>query len=122
MIEAAVNNLRVNRHTPWRYVIEYNGAANWSTATVEMHVRQLPDQTGTPLLDLDSGTEITLSYSAGVTTITILAPEADIEALPAAAEVGQDLTLYYDIQITPPGGIKEVYMRGTFTVLGGVTF
>lgn len=121
MIEAAILDLRANRHTPWKYVIEYAGV-DWSTATVEMHVRQLPDQTGTPLLDLDSGAEITLAYSSGVTTFTILVPESDMEALPAAAEVGQDLTLYYDIQITPPSGIKEVYVRGKFVVVAGVTF
>lgn len=120
MIEAAVIDLRANRFTPWKYVIQYEGA-NWSTATIEMQVRLKPDTVGTPLLDLDSGTEITRVFSAGVTTITILIPEADIEALPAAAEVGQDLTLYYDIQITPPGGIKEVYVRGKFIVLAGVT-
>lgn len=121
MIEAAVSDLRANRHTPFKYVIEYGGA-DWSSATIEMHVRLLPETTGTPLLDLDSGTEITSSYSGGVTTITILIPEADMEALPAAAETGQDLTLYYDIQITPPSGIKEVYVRGKFIVVAGVTF
>lgn len=121
MIEAATLDLRANRHTPWKYVIEYPGV-NWSTATVLMQVRQLPDQTGTPLLDLASGAEITNAYASGVTTFTILVPKVDMEALPAAAEVGQDLTLYYDIQITPPSGIKEVYVRGKFVVVAGVTF
>lgn len=121
MIQAAILDLVANRHTPWKYVIEYSGA-NWSAGTMLMQVRQLPEQTGTPLLDLASGTEITNAYAGGVTSFTILVPEADMEALPAAAETGQDLVLYYDIQITPPGGIKEVYVRGKFTVLAGVTF
>lgn len=121
MIEAATLDLRANRHTPWKWVLEYTGP-NWSTATVQMQVRQLPDQTGTPRLDLNSGSEITLTYASGVNTMTFLVPEADMETLPAAAEIGQDLTLYYDIQITPPGGIKEVYVRGKFIVVAGVTF
>ncbi len=121
MIEAAVAELRANRHTPWRYKIEYAGV-DWSAAVVEMHVRLLPETTGTPLLDLDSGAEITVAYADGVTSFTFLIPEADMEALPVAAETGQDLTLYYDIQITPPDGIKEVYVRGKFIVLAGVTF
>lgn len=121
MIEAAKYDLRVNRHTPFKWVIEYTGA-DWSSATILMHVRQLPEQSGSPLLTLNSGGEFTLSYSGGVTTITLLIPEADIEALPAASEVGKDLTLYYDIQITPPDGIKEVYVCGKFIVLAGVTF
>jgi hypothetical protein len=121
MIEAAVYEMRVNRHTPFKWVLEYAGA-DWSTATVLMQVRQLPEQSGTALLELNSGSEFTLAYSSGVTTFTLLIPEADIEALPAAAETGQDLTLYYDVQITPPGGIKEVYVRGKFTVIAGVTF
>lgn len=123
MITAATLPISGNRFTPLSYVISMNAGADWSTATVLMHVRQLPDQTGTPLLTLNSGAggEITLSYSAPNTTIAILVPELDMEALPAAAETGQDLTLYYDMHITPPSGVKDVYFRGTFTVLAGVT-
>lgn len=121
MITAAILPISGNRFTPFSYSIAMNAGVDWSTATVLMHVRQLPDSTGTPLLTLNSGAEITLSYSAPNTTIAILVPELDMEALPAAAETGQDLVLYYDMHITPPSGIKEVYFRGTFTVLAGVT-
>jgi len=121
VITAANLPISGNRFTPLSYVIALNAGADWSTATVLMHVRQLPDQIGTPLLTLNSGAEITLSYSAPNTSITILVPELDMEALPAAAETGQDLVLHYDMHITPPSGTKAVYFRGTFTVLAGVT-
>jgi hypothetical protein len=121
MIEAATYDMRANRHTPFKWVLEYAGV-DWSTATVLMHGRLEREETGTPLLDLNSGAEFTLSHADDVPTFTLLIPEADMETLPEAAEVGKDLTLYYDIQITPPGGIKEVYIRGKFIVLAGVTF
>lgn len=122
MITAATCQLYANRFTPWSFNIVIEGV-DLSGAAVLMHVRQLPDAGGTPLLALNSGVggEITVSYSAPDTTIAILVPEVDMKALPTPAETGMDLDLHYDIQITPSGGIKEVYFRGTFTVLAGVT-
>lgn len=47
--------------------------------------------------------------------------ETTMEAMPFATEIGDDKKLFYDIQITPSGGVKEVYARGVFTVRAGVT-
>jgi hypothetical protein len=61
--------------------------------------------------------------SDGVDTTTILMRinEATMEALPAAGEVGEDVTLYWDMQITPSGGSKYRALEGEFVVHAGVT-
>lgn len=47
----------------------------------------------------------------------------DSSGFPIAEETGDDLTCYYDIIRTPPGGspIDELLMRGKFIVRAGVT-
>lgn len=47
--------------------------------------------------------------------------ETTMEGLPFPAEVGDDALLYWDMHITPSGGIKDKYLGGTFTVRSGVT-
>lgn len=53
--------------------------------------------------------------------IEIRITDATLEALPAAGKAGADLTLYYDLVLTDPTGVEEVYAEGTFTVKPGVT-
>lgn len=122
-MQSAVYPYAIDRHTPSvkSFLFEYD----LTSATCQMQVRQLPDATGTPLIDLTNaavGSEgILLTTVSGQTTMTIQINEATIEGLPSAAEVGTDLVLYYDLQITPSGGIKSVWLRGMFTVRAGVT-
>jgi len=120
MIYPAIVALTADRFVPWNFVIRFTDI-DLTLAAMTMQVRQLPDATGTPLLSLENGSEITLALVGADTTATISVAEAVMEALPAAPEVGQDLTLYYDIHITPYGGTKGVYFKGTFTVIAGVT-
>lgn len=47
--------------------------------------------------------------------------EATMEAMPFGDPIGDDLLLYWDMHITPDGGVKEKYLYGTFTVRAGVT-
>lgn len=55
------------------------------------------------------------------TIVTIAIPEADIEALPLAADEAKPLELVYDMHITPAGGTKIVAMAGQFIVYPGST-
>lgn len=122
-MQSAIYPYLVDRHTPSikSFLFEYN----LTGATCQMQVRQLPDATGIPLIDLTNAAAgsqgISLATVSGQTTMTIQINEAAIEGLPSAAEVGTDLVLYYDLQITPSGGTKGVWLRGTFTVRAGVT-
>ena len=44
-----------------------------------------------------------------------------MKATPAPAEPGGDVTLAWDLHITPAGGIKQRRLFGTFIVKGGTT-
>lgn len=61
------------------------------------------------------------SDSLALTLLGVRINETTMEALPAAAEGGDDAPLYWDIHITPDGGIKQRWLYGTFTVRAGVT-
>lgn len=56
-----------------------------------------------------------------VSTIGIRINETTMEAMNAATEIGQDAVIWWDMHITPSGGIKQVYFEGPFTVKAGVT-
>ena len=56
-----------------------------------------------------------------VSQIGLRINETTMEGLPLPDDVGSDLTLYWDLQITPAGGIKDKYLGGKFVVRSGVT-
>ena len=47
--------------------------------------------------------------------------ETTMEGLPFPAERGDDAVLYWDMHITPSGGIKDKYIGGLLTVRAGAT-
>lgn len=56
---------------------------------------------------------------------TIIRPyitEANMEGLALASPESADKVWYYDLHVTPVGGLKYVYAYGTFTVKPGATF
>lgn len=55
--------------------------------------------------------------------ITLHADHSDMIApgVPAASETGDDVTLAYDVLITPSGGSQDKWVAGKFTVRGTVT-
>lgn len=63
----------------------------------------------------------TSGQSLEMSQVGIRINETTMEAMPFAAEIGDDRTEYWDIQITPLGGTKDVYARGKFIVRAGVT-
>lgn len=123
-ITPATLALTANRWTPFVYAIQIS-SIDLSAATVDMHIRSTYDASGSAIVDLSpaaAGSQgLSLAYSSGNTTLTIQIDETTMEALPDAAVVGDDKALYYDIHITPSGGTKQVYFRGTFTVRAGAT-
>lgn len=111
-----------DRWTPFTATLEFTGLVV-TGATFAMQVRQTYDQAGSPLVSLTNvGSANTQGiYIVSASVIQIYIAEATMEGLPDATEVGDDLVLYYDLHITPSGGVKQVYARGTFTVRGGAT-
>lgn len=124
-------DLVANRWEPFVHTIDFEGF-NLTGATFAMHVRLVRDAPGAPLVNLSTvttanteGIRLTgVSTSAAglpVSSVYIRINEPNVEALPAATELGEDATLYWDLQITPSGGDKYRALEGTFTVRAGVT-
>ena len=117
------------KRTPYKPGTIQFRALDFTGATLLMHIRNLPGDTGAPLVSLagatagTQGLSITTSTVSGATStfLTIQIDEATLEALPSAAPASLPLALYYDLHITPSGGTKQVWLAGKFTVNPGVT-
>ena len=59
--------------------------------------------------------------SKTMSQIGIRINESTMESLPFGDPPGENEKLYWDLQITPPGGTKDVYASGDFVVRAGVT-
>jgi hypothetical protein len=122
-------DLRADRYTPMVRVLTFLGI-DLTDAVMKMQVRDRKDG-GTVRADLATvgsvGTEgVTLVSAAEVddvmtSVVSIRINEATMEAMPTGTEIGDDLGLWWDMHITPDGGIKEKYLHGSFTVRAGVT-
>lgn len=65
---------------------------------------------GVRVVDVDS------SGALPVTTLGIRINETVMEAMPAAPEPGDDVTLWWGMHITPDGGTKFLAFDGPFTI------
>lgn len=125
MIQPGTLPLVGHRWVPFKpYQIQFNDL-DLTGATFTMTVRATRDA-GSSLISITNSTSPAegisiISASASATVIEIRINEATMEALPAAAAVGDDLDLFWDMHITPSGGTKAVYLEGPFTLRGGAT-
>lgn len=109
---------------------DYTGAA------FAMHIRNQPGDTGSPLVSLAGATAgsqgVSVTYNAAyvynevgdtapASLILIQIDEATIEALALNNPTNAPLVLYYDLHVTPSGGVKRVECFGEFTIYPGVT-
>lgn len=123
MIIPAAPDLWADRWTPFVATLNFTGAPSLSGATLAMQIRSDFDAPGSPLVSL-AGVGSPASqgiYIASATQLGIRINEATMEAMPDAAEVGENLELKYDIHITPSGAVKQVWLRGKFIIRGGAT-
>lgn len=74
-------------------------------------------------LSADEATALGYASSDNITLsqLGIRINEATMETMPYGTERGDDANLYWDLHITPSGGVKDVYAGGSFTVRAGVT-
>jgi hypothetical protein len=76
--------------------------------------------------DVDFGGDIGV-VNVPVSTVSMRINEPTMEAMgtahlaAGAAEVGDDGSIWWDMQITPAGGVKYRALEGQFTVKAGVT-
>lgn len=121
---------------------------DYTGSNFKMQVRAVKDTTGTPPLDISTGTGNFSIFYAGTDTVAnhiaagrlSEAPDgydaADsltlsvvhigiagfvIDDIPTGIETGDDWHGFYDIIRTPVSGSAEIIMRGAFTVRAGVT-
>ena len=86
----------------------YAGSA---TVTAHMAAGRLPEVPP----GMEGSTVVTVSQ------LGIRINETTMEGLPFPGEYGDDKLLYWDLHITPSGGIKDKYAGGQFVVRAGVT-
>lgn len=131
-------NFAIDKRAPTPVEIVIVGP-DYSAADFLMEWRNLPGDTGTPVLSLDTqtaGTEgISAVYdatydfvdsdgaevTAPATIITVQVDEATTEALSLATPTKKGVVLSYDLHITPSGGTKFVALRGDVTIDPGTT-
>jgi hypothetical protein len=85
------------------------------SATIADHIaaaRMLPDE---------RPQSFELTDVVMLSEVGIRVNEATMEAMPWPGVRGNDLTAYWDLHVTPSGGVKEVYAAGKFIVRAGAT-
>lgn len=135
-------DLLANRWEPFVHVIRFEGQ-DLTGATFIAQVRATRDAGGTAPVDLltvggigsegitivsvanedvDFGVDIGV-VNVPVTTISMRINEATMEAFdePPIDRLGDDLPYWWDMQITPSGGVKYRALEGQFTIHAGVT-
>lgn len=130
MIQPGNLPLRGNRYTPLIYTLNFQGV-DLTDAEFEAQVRDRKDG-GAVRADLPTVVieeEGILLVSAGLvedvmtSVVEIRIDEATMAAMPYGTEQGlDDAYLWWDLHITPDGGVKQVYLYGVFTVTAGVTY
>lgn len=121
--------MQANRWTPFVETIDFVGL-DLTGATMKMQVRDRKDG-GFVRADLttvpSNGTEgvslVSVVTTAGVPTsrLSIRINEPTMEAMSAATEPGEDAQIWWDIHITPAGGVKFVALEGPFIIMAGST-
>lgn len=84
-----------------------------TTSTVAAHIA------AGRLVEIPSGYASTDSVI--VSRVGIRINETTMEAMAFPSEIGDDARYWWDIHITPAGGIKDVYAAGQFIVRAGAT-
>lgn len=119
----------------WVFFLE-----DWSDAAFAMHIRANPGDTGTPVVSLAGATSGTQGISCTyVTDYTFTDPEtgedvtgvaskvlcqideATLEAIALGTPADKAVELFYDLHVTPSGGVKRIGAEGRFTIRPGVT-
>lgn len=129
MLKPGLLPLSADRFTPFIATLTFVGI-DLTAAVMKAQVRDRKDG-GAVRADLATvtlaNTEGLRLLSAGTvdgvmtSVVYMRVNEATMEAMPLGAEIGDDLDLYWDLQVTPSGGVKGVYLYGPFIVRAGVT-
>jgi hypothetical protein len=56
-----------------------------------------------------------------LSVIEVWIAEDTMVSMTPATEIGDDAEAYWDLHVTPSGGVKELFLYGSFTIRAGVT-
>lgn len=132
MWETLTDPLAGARQVPFVHEWEWVGQ-DLTGATFAMQVRD--SKAAGAVLRADLATVVTaiegvrlasVSTTEGVTTsvVQVIIDDATMALMDVAEDAsqpGNDMVIYYDMIITPSGGIPFVAVAGTFTIVAGVT-
>jgi hypothetical protein len=59
--------------------------------------------------------------SLALSLVGVRINESTMEAMTPATEIGDDATAYWDLHVTPSGGLKDLYLYGPFFIRAGAT-
>lgn len=102
-------------HRELKRVFIFKGL-NVSGAAFAAQVRVQPDAGGAALLSLTCAA----TFDGTDTLLAITASKAAIQGLPAAAELGRNVGLYWDADWTPVGEHNRILFAGEFVRVAGV--
>ena len=118
------------RWQPYVKTLRFSGV-DLTGADLRLQVRLYRNAPGQPVIDLVTVTNgnaeglrlvsVEMVDDRPVSTVAIKINETTIEGLVFLGEAGDDTVLAYDLQITPVGGYKQVWVEGEFWVLAAVT-
>lgn len=120
MFPTASYPIRANRYAPHSDYIDVIGY-DFTGAVFKMQVRDAPNG-GTVRADIVPTVSVTTTEGVPTSRVSWAITELVMEAMPLDGnDPTTDVTLYYDLHITPSGEDKFVAWRGTFIVEHGVT-
>lgn len=125
MFETVNAPIELHRNVPFQGFLYIIGV-DLTGAAARFEVRDRPDggELRVGLNAAASGDSVRISAETidgvATTTIEIFITETTIETLPMAPEVGDDLPLFYGLQLTPVDGTKFLAFQSTFLVKGTV--
>lgn len=120
MFPTGTYDISANRYAPHEDSMVIEGY-DFTGATLKMQVRDRPNG-GAIRADITPTVSVSTVEGIAYTTVSWSIAEVDMEAMPEDPTTpGADVTLYYDVHLTPSGGTKFVPFGGKFIVKAGVT-
>lgn len=119
MFPTARYDSEANRFAPHTDYIDIEGF-DFTGAVCKLQIRDRKNG-GALRADLVPAVSMTMNDDIPVSRILWTVSEALMEAMPMAAEIDPDVTLWLDLHLTPDGGVKFVPIEGTFKIKSGVT-
>lgn len=113
-------DLYADRYTPFYLPLQIVGA-DLTGAVFKGQVRDAKNGGAVRAECQIALTDVQVLGGIAYSTLEMTIGEVVMEAMPLSPALEDDIRLYWDMHISPPLGVKQVYFAGEFIVRGGVT-